>query len=144
MILRDRGAALLVLPKDFIRSETDSQVVTQSARFFEKLNMAAVKDVVTPGDKDSFHGNRFSEFAAALGEVKMRRYNCVYEQTVPNRSSTRSWNRDEQPRDHFKFLVVKARETRIFPQTNEPGLHQDIRVPNERTRLRSRGGYVAQ
>ena len=60
-----------MLTKHLVQSETNSQVVPQKERLFEKLNMATVKDVIAPGDKDSVHGNESSSLVAELDEVEL-------------------------------------------------------------------------
>lgn len=52
MILWDRGAPLLMLPKHFVGGKGNREVVTECARFFEKLNMSSVKNVVAARNKD--------------------------------------------------------------------------------------------
>ena len=55
MILWDRGAPLLMLPKHFIGGKGNREVVTECTRFFEKLNMSSVENVVAARNKDFFH-----------------------------------------------------------------------------------------
>ena len=55
MILRDRGAPLFMLPKHFIGGKANREVVTECTRFFEKLNMSSVENVVAARNKDFFH-----------------------------------------------------------------------------------------
>lgn len=48
----DRGAPLLMLPKHFVGGKGNREVATECARFFEKLNMSSVKNVVAARNKD--------------------------------------------------------------------------------------------
>jgi len=48
----DRGAPLFMLPKHFVGGKGNREVVTECARFFEKLNMSSVKNVVAARNKD--------------------------------------------------------------------------------------------
>jgi hypothetical protein len=51
----DRGAPLFMLPKHFVGGKANREVVTEDTRFFEKLNMSSVENIVAARNKDFFH-----------------------------------------------------------------------------------------
>ena len=55
MLIRNRWSPLFVMPKHFLGSKTNREMVSKSTRLLEKLNMTSMNNIVTAGDKNSFH-----------------------------------------------------------------------------------------